>query len=230
MPAKAKIVRRKKRVVKRKPAAPKVRIGGGAAVSVRVQDTGFPSTMFRKLVYNSAAITLTSTTAEVFYQFNLNSIFDPNRTGAGHQPMGRDQFALLYNTYRVDRADYEITIVNDNTLLPFNYRWGINPSTSGPVAGTSDETKRWSSGTGGANHSAVSIKGSVNLWDAASVSKQRYQSDDLFSRVMTASPAITPTLQLYMQGFDETTSTAFCFTFKVIYHTKFWEPIYLSGS
>ena len=31
------------------------------------------------------------------YRFNLNSIFDPNRTGFGHQPYGHDQLAGLYN-------------------------------------------------------------------------------------------------------------------------------------
>lgn len=222
---------KKKRVVRKKRAQPKVRIGGGSAITVRnTTATGFPLTMTRQLVYQSQALTLTSTTAEVFYQFNLNSIFDPDRTGIGGQPLARDTFALLYTRYRVDRCDYEITVVNDNTLLPINFRWGINPSTSGAVAGTSAEAKRWSSGTGGANHSTVSIKGSVDLWNAASISKSRYQSDDVYSALMTASPFITPTLQLYMQGFDEVASTVFCFTFKVIYHCKFWEPIYLAPS
>lgn len=35
------------------------------------------------------------------YKFNLNSIFDPNLTGGGHQPYGRDTMATLYNRYRV---------------------------------------------------------------------------------------------------------------------------------
>jgi hypothetical protein len=34
-------------------------------------------------------------------QFNLNSIFDPDRTGVGHQPLGYDQWSGFYSRYRV---------------------------------------------------------------------------------------------------------------------------------
>lgn len=42
------------------------------------------------------------------YLFNLNSLFDPDRTGIGHQPYGYDQLAALYNRYRVIRTSYVI--------------------------------------------------------------------------------------------------------------------------
>jgi hypothetical protein len=35
------------------------------------------------------------------YEFRANSIYDPNLTGVGHQPIGRDQFAALYDHYTV---------------------------------------------------------------------------------------------------------------------------------
>jgi hypothetical protein len=35
------------------------------------------------------------------YVFRANSIYDPNLTGGGHQPMGRDLLAGLYNHYTV---------------------------------------------------------------------------------------------------------------------------------
>lgn len=35
------------------------------------------------------------------YSFRCNSIFDPDYTGTGHQPLGHDQWALFYNHYRV---------------------------------------------------------------------------------------------------------------------------------
>lgn len=42
--------------------------------------------------------------------YNLNSIFDPDRTGVGHQPLGRDQLALLYNRYRVFAVSWRVEI------------------------------------------------------------------------------------------------------------------------
>jgi len=33
--------------------------------------------------------------------FRANSIFDPDFTGVGHQPLSHDQYALRYSQYRV---------------------------------------------------------------------------------------------------------------------------------
>ncbi|AJD07499.1 putative capsid protein [Odonata-associated circular virus-19] len=41
--------------------------------------------------------------------YNLNSIFDPDRTGTGHQPLGHDQLQLLYNRYRVFGVSWRVT-------------------------------------------------------------------------------------------------------------------------
>ncbi len=207
-----------------------VRIGGGAAVISRGITTGFPTVMYAKLVYYTGNLALTPSTTPLFYQMNLNSIYDPDRTGAGHQPMGRDQYAALFGAYRVDRCDYEVNLSNCSTLQPFSYRWGINPLTSGPVAGTGPEAKRWNSGNGGANHSVIAIKGSTDLWTAASVSKARYQTDDVFVGGIGADPATTPTLQVYVAPFDGATSTQIDFNFRMTYHVKFFDPVYLSQS
>lgn len=45
--------------------------------------------------------------------FNLNSTFDPNRTGVGHQPYGRDTLASLYNRYRVISCSYRISMTGN---------------------------------------------------------------------------------------------------------------------
>lgn len=39
--------------------------------------------------------------APVSYHFSANSIYDPNLTGTGHQPLGRDQYGLIYDHYTV---------------------------------------------------------------------------------------------------------------------------------
>lgn len=43
------------------------------------------------------------------YQWRANDIFDPNLTGAGHQPLGRDIFAQLYSHYTVHRSRLHLT-------------------------------------------------------------------------------------------------------------------------
>lgn len=52
---------------------------------------------------------MTSTTGILQrYVFHANGIYDPDITGGGHQPMGRDNMALLYNHYVVESSSIEV--------------------------------------------------------------------------------------------------------------------------
>nr|WAE43061.1 MAG: capsid protein [Cressdnaviricota sp.] len=47
-----------------------------------------------------------------YQQFKVNSIFDPDLTGAGHQPLGRDTWAAIYNYYKVLEVNIHFEIVD----------------------------------------------------------------------------------------------------------------------
>lgn len=61
------------------------------------------------VTYFTATTTTTGTTSNVF---RLNDIFDPEKTSGGHQPLGRDVWAGVYNYYRVLSADVNIACWN----------------------------------------------------------------------------------------------------------------------
>lgn len=67
----------------------------------RLTGSGVPSGMPIQRVANlryCQTFQLTSTTSSIVSQvFRANSIYDPDYSGLGHQPMGRDQWAALYN-------------------------------------------------------------------------------------------------------------------------------------
>lgn len=44
-----------------------------------------------------------------------NSLFDPDYTGTGHQPLMRDLWASMYDYYAILQCDYEITLYNGGT-------------------------------------------------------------------------------------------------------------------
>lgn len=72
-----------------------------------------------QLMY-SEQISLTSNAGvPTHYTFRLNSIFDPNYTGVGHQPRGHDELALMYHKYCVRAAAIDIV------ALP-NYQSGTS--------------------------------------------------------------------------------------------------------
>lgn len=50
-----------------------------------------------------------SNTNFAFHTFCVNSLYDPDTTGGGHQPMGFDQLAAIYNRYLVTGAKLSCT-------------------------------------------------------------------------------------------------------------------------
>lgn len=72
---------------------------------------GFPPNIITQLRYCDI-FNKTPSLAISHQVFNLNSIYDPDESGVGHQPMYRDQFAALYNYYTVIGAKITATFVN----------------------------------------------------------------------------------------------------------------------
>jgi len=55
-----------------------------------------------------------------FYVFSANSVYDPNVSGAGHQPLYRDEMATVYAKYTVIASYIKITFYqNDGTQQNF---------------------------------------------------------------------------------------------------------------
>lgn len=62
---------------------------------------GFPSNRVVKMRYAEQIRMDAGVAQKAFFNFRANSIFDPNETGGGHQPLGHDQWAQFYNHYIV---------------------------------------------------------------------------------------------------------------------------------
>lgn len=53
--------------------------------------------------------------------FRLNSLFDPNQSGAGHQPMGFDQWSQFYQRYTVLSAKIVVSASNIDSAVKAGY-------------------------------------------------------------------------------------------------------------
>lgn len=76
---------------------------------------GFPPQMMTRLRYVDT-YALQSTSGSIGKQLmNLNSTFDPDATGVGHQPLYRDTYAAIYDQYAVIACRARVKFTNTNT-------------------------------------------------------------------------------------------------------------------
>jgi hypothetical protein len=102
-------------------------------LTVKGPGLGIPNRLFNVLKY-AERLQLNPGALTHYYAYNANSVYDPNRTGVGHQPMYHDQMVVLYNRYRVRGFAYEIIISNLNT--PATVVVSLTNGSVGPLSAT----------------------------------------------------------------------------------------------
>lgn len=83
--------------------------------------------------------------------FRASSIFDPDSTGAGHQPLLHDEYALLYKRYRVLSSKIKVTPVADTAAGTSPGLYGVftdkdqalTYTTSTSIIEDKTRSKRW---------------------------------------------------------------------------------------
>ncbi len=120
--------------------------------------------------------------------YNLNSLFAPKVSG-GHQPMGFDQIATLYNRYRVLRTRWKVEVIPTVqsgvpgylVVAPTNT---ATLFTSAPACAEQGRAKSHIFNS----FTIPRLKGAVNLADLNGKTPAAYMADDTTQAVITASP------------------------------------------
>jgi hypothetical protein len=180
-------------------------------------------------LYSESLATVTGTNQVM----NLNSIFDPDRTGTGHQPYGYDQLAALYNRYRVLAVDYKITFHAEAlgfyiVVLPSNgvLATAITNQASYTLASESPRSQVRCQGVG-AND--VIIRGTIKLNELNGTTLTEYLADDRFQAIFGSNP--TELILLNVGTYNQNGSTLVVdFTIELIYHCDIHDPIMLTQS
>lgn len=81
---------------------------------------GLPDKLVTTLKY-SQMINFTGSASPTAQVFAVNSAFDPDFSGTGHQPSYYDKIAAVYARYFVESFDLDVTISNESATVPINY-------------------------------------------------------------------------------------------------------------
>lgn len=168
---------------------------------------GLPPTIVMKHRY-SETFQLDNTgsaTIPAYHQFRLNSVYDPNYTGTGHQPYYYDQMAALYNYYCVYGCVVEIEAGTETTtstcLLAFS------PTLDGGTPMDADILKerpqsRWA--TLDAGGEAKTLSKYYRIASLFGRTKRQLLSDDTFASPKGGNPGKTVYLNINGIATDKT--------------------------
>jgi len=95
----------------------------------------------RFIVKHKYAASINTVSGSGLYYFNLNSMYDPDRSGIGHQPYGRDTFASLYNQYRVIGCKYVVETSSNSATIQLGTYVGNEQFTYVAIGGDFNELK-----------------------------------------------------------------------------------------
>jgi len=130
-----------------------------------------------------------TTDANGLFTFNLNSVFDPNRTGVGHQPYGFDTMASLYNRYRVISCGWRI---HANAVPGVaNYMVACMPANEAlTILSTAEwrEQPRAKYVMASAGGSVPVLSGKCYIPSLVGRTKSQYMADDRYQAQVSASP------------------------------------------
>ncbi len=164
---------------------------------------------------------------------NLNSLFDPDRTGSGHQPYGFDQLAALYNRYRVLNtryrvmfgsvgAVYHIVVTTTNGLL-------VSSISDQATYQTACETPYAIAHVMSTNGKELVISRKISLNQLNGVTRTEYLADDRFEAAVGSSP--TEIMVLVIGTFNPTGSTVIpYYEVQMFFDVDFHDPISLGSS
>lgn len=216
---KRRVYRRKRRYVKKRNAP-----------YTKISKMPVPERYFTKLRYSELlTFSLPSASTLVSYLYR-SSIFDPDYSGAGHQPLWRDQLALLYNKYRVYGIKYYITFKNSNVQqLTWAYVKHSDNSTAEVTPTTLRERAEGRGVMLDANSGRANlIKGYLSVPKCFGLSKKEFCEDDTFISQMTTNPASTAFLHIYALTMN--TSCIIHCQIDLVYYVEFFDRIDVTGS
>lgn len=136
------------------------------------------------------------------YQFNLNSIFDPDRSGVGHQPYGFDQLAAIYNRYRVISCSWNINAISGTSA----FRIAALPSNDAPLSLNmsyicENPRAKWAIQLPGGD--TKTLRGKTYIPSLVGRTKAQYLADDRYQSLTTGSPSELALLNILVKDLQD---------------------------
>lgn len=188
-----------------------------------------PSRYICKMKY---ADVLTTSVTTGGYVMNLNSLFDPDRSGIGHQPYAYDNLSTLYNRYRVVSCSWRIAMPGTTGSNPIT--WSSIPSNDSSILwsnlGEVLENPRAKYITQNPGAPVTYLRGKSYIPALMGRTRQQYMADDKYQADVLSSPS--ELALLYINSFNASGGIAGGVTFSIVmeYTVEFFDIKHVTQS
>ncbi len=170
--------------------------------------------------------------------FRLNSLFDPDLSGVGHQPYGFDQVAAFYKHYRVEKATIEVTVYNATTNRMFLFWTVANPDNTKVLTEISPDfigempNADYVICSPDSGQAQTNIRRTFDMAEMAGLTSEQYRTKtDLdYSANVGGSPTRPIVIRFATASGDLTDPQSIKIYIKITYRTRFWGLLTLGPS
>lgn len=198
----------------------------------------FKPKMTVKLHY-SETFTFTTGTLGVYgtqQSMLLNSLFDPNETGTGHQPYGFDQLTLLYRRYKVNAVLIELVFTDPSNdgmvvaaqLLP---PFGLNTLTGAAIDSVKERPMAVTRSINNSGRQTVIIKQYVPMYALMGISELQFKAEMTdFSAGMGATPPQSGRIRFSAGSLRGTAGHTIICRCAITYYSTIYDRVVLAQS
>lgn len=173
-----------------------------------------------------------SSTGYAEHTFRLNSLFDPDFTGTGSQPIGFDQWSAFYNRYRVHNTKFKVMAISTATTLGFIMGCNVRrESAVSPIYidNIGEPFNQWTMG-GSAQAGPVKIEGSNSIKEVYGIDNRTFMDED-YSASISGSPSRVNYLHVWANTWDVASAALVIQVFiELTFETDFYERVDLDDS
>jgi len=184
----------------------------------------FPDRQHTTLTYVDSGRLTNGVNTFATQEWRLNSAFDPDFTGVGHQPRFFDTYAAIYARYIVTETRVRVCVRQraahglSAILVPTNGSVALTPANYPQEYRRASEVRITSS-----NQPAVQFDTKYTPASVAGVTHAVYVADDRFQAGVASNPAEVINLQLYVSNLDGVTAVDAEYSVTFEYDVQFYD-------
>lgn len=172
-------------------------------------------------------IAITPGLTAAVHSFRINSMFDPDLTGTGHQPLFRDIMSGIYSRYRVNYVKYRVTFLQRNANQTLIGVFATQDSSYNPSLDQFQEiiekrNTKWAFQN--VNTKPVVLSGTLSCSKVAAVKKATYDAERNYTAAVGSNPTLPLFLTIFMQEVLSATATQ-DLMIELDYNTTYYEPV-----